>query len=451
MPHEGWKSRFGFVITALGSAVGLVNIWRFPYVTAQYGGAAFLLIYFVFLLLIGYPVLLSELLIGRTAQTGPGSAFRLIEAPKRGFFSGCGKGVMITGLLVASFYSVVAGWILGYFVRTLTSGLSGMTTLNEAQQSFTEHLANPLWCVGYHIFFMILSTCVLYGGVRRGLERSNKIMMPLLFLLLLYLVVRGLGLPHAQLAFRFLFTPNWSLVTPMAVLTALGHAFFTLSLGQGTMITYGGYLDDRENIPRLALPIVAFDTLISIMAGVAILAIVFSAEEQPVGGMGLLFSALPSAFSLMPGGAILAPLFFFLVILAALTSQSSALEPMINYLTDQRGWRRHPAVLATSGAALLLGIPSALSFSLWSDVLLLNQNIFGIISFLCMDILIPLGGLVAVLFVGWFWGFKKAYPYLRGETPARLIHDGWLRVYLGSCILVIAPLLILVILITNLW
>ncbi|MGE3953658.1 MAG: sodium-dependent transporter [Parachlamydiales bacterium] len=442
MKRESWRSRAGFVIAAVGSAVGLVNIWRFPHVVQGNGGAAFILTYLIFLVLIGYPVLTSELLIGRSSQRTPALAFsRLSSQP---LWPTTGKGMVITGFIVSSFYSVVAGWILGYLFITLFSGFKGVQTIEAASALFTAKTGSPLWCVGYHLLFMTLSTLLLLRGVRGGIEAGNRIMMPLLVLLLIFLAARGLLLIGPSKGLSLLFSPNWSLLTPRGVLIALGHAFFTLSLGQGTMITYGSYLRRKEHLPNLSWPIVLSDTLISLLAGLAVLSIVVFAGTPSTEGEGLLFATLPTVFAALPGGSLLALVFFVSVLLAAITSQCSAMEPAISALIDAKGWGRKKAALLVGTGAFLLGVPSALSTNLLRNWQVGGFTFFRGISTLTVDILIPLGGLVAVLFVGWGWGLRRALPEL-------LTHGGAIaRGYFTLCIRYIAPVLIVVILIWSL-
>lgn len=416
------------MFAAVGSAVGLVNIWRFPYIVGQNGGAAFIALYIFCLILIGFPVLVSEILIGRTGQRDVADSLGTI-AGKKPLWMQTGKGIMLTGFIVSSFYSVVAGWIIGYLVYAIRGVLSTV--------SYEASVHNPLFAVGYHAIFMILAMFVLNRGIQKGIEWANKFMMPTLVILLLFLMGYGLTLPGASEGVRFLFYPNWSALTPMAFLTALGHAFFTLSLGQGTMITYGSYIKKSENIPNSCIPIVVSDTVISLLAGIAILTIVFAGGQNPDSGIGLIFYTLPTIFAKIPGGYFMAIGFFFLVLLAAITSQTSAMEPIISYLIDKRNIGRHKAVFLVGISAFLLGIPSALS------VFFFNK-----ISFIAMDILIPLGGLAAVLFVGWVWGVEKAFPNLYGREPVKRSHRA-LQLYLKVCVKWLAPVLIAIIFISS--
>lgn len=447
MERESWKSRIGFTLAAVGSAVGLINIWRFPYIVGQHGGGAFLFVYLLFLILIGFPVLVSEVVIGKAAKRGPVEALGNL-AGRRPFWKRTGLGIVLTGFIVSSFYSVVAGWVLGYFVYATSGELFLVHSVTDAVELYHNSVGSPLWCTGFHILFMLLAMLVLNRGVRRGIEWGNKVMMPLLVVLLIGIMIRGLTLEGSSEALFFLFSPKWSELGVMGLLTALGHAFFTLSLGQGTMITYGSYLHKQDNIPRLCVPVVLCDTFVSLLAGIAVLSIVFASSQEAQGGIGLLFYALPKAFSLLPGGRLLAPLFFFLVLLAALTSQTSAMEPLISHLIDKKKWTRKKAVIVVGSSAFLFGIPSALSFSLLSGATLFGANFFEAISFLAMDLLIPIGGLFAILFLGRVWGTKKAF--LHFYPPGENGRHWLLHPYLVVGIKWIAPILIICILISSL-
>jgi NSS family neurotransmitter:Na+ symporter len=449
MKSDGWKSTLGFVVAAAGSAVGLVNIWRFPYIVGEHGGAAFIAVYILFLLLIGLPVLLCEVLIGRSSGKGPALALSTLGKGSPAW-GAVGKGIALTGFIVSSFYSVVAGWILGYLVFSLTGSLSSADSVQAASSLFASSTGSVVWTIGYHALFMGLAALVLVRGVRRGIEAVNKLLMPLLVLLLLGLAIWGLTLPGGSNAIGFLLRLDWSQLTPLALLTALGHAFFTLSLGQGTMIAYGSYLKKKGSLLRICSPILIFDTLVSLLAGVAVISLVFAGGGEPSGGVGLLFSTLPAAFAAIPGGSVVAIGFFLLVAMAALTSQTSAMEPAINYLVVDRKWKRRWAVGLVSLGGFALGIPSALAFNLWRHATLGGHSFFDVISFVAMDVLIPLGGLAAVLFVGWKWGFSKAARELLGERETVGTRARTLRIYFALCVRFVTPALITLIFLANL-
>lgn len=442
MQRASWGSRLGFVLAVAGSAVGLANIWRFPYVVGQHGGAAFIIVYLISLVLIGFPVFISEILIGRTTQTSPSGAFRRLGA---GYWGWAGKLTIATGFIVSSFYSAVAGWILGYLFEAMAGNVSSFT---DAEAVVAHHhllMENPLWGVSFHFAFLCLCTLVLLLGVRGGIERGNKIMMPLLFAVLIVLAVKGLFMSQAKEALHFLLAPDWSALTPHAFLIALGQAFFTLSLGQGTMVTYGSYLNPRENILKSCVPVVLMDTAVSLLAALAVFSIVFSVGLKPDSGPGLIFHTLPWVFSQIPWGHTLAVLFFLLVFLAALTSEISAMEPTIAYLMDEWGWKRKTAVLTCASGAFLLGIPSALSSNLLKEGTVAGKSFLDLMDFLTTGILIPIGGLAAVLLVGWKWGVPNAIGQLKHGANALFEKWGWLKGYFWLCIKYSAPILIILV------
>lgn len=448
MARVSWGSKLGFIFAVVGSAVGLANIWRFPYIVGQNGGAAFIIVYLICLLLIGFPVFMSEILIGRTTQTSPRGAFEDLGQSER--WGWAGMMTIVTGFIVSSFYSAVAGWILGYLVEAIKGNVSSFSSTAEVVGHYNGLMASPLWGVTFHFAFIAICTAVLFLGVRGGIERGNKIMMPMLFAVLIFLAIWGISMPNSEKGLAFLFTPDWSALTPIAILTALGQAFFTLSLGQGTMVTYGSYLNKKENLISSCLPVVAMDTIVSLLAAVSVFTIVFAVELQPDSGPGLIFHTLPWAFSQIPFGHAIAVLFFLLIAIAALTSEISAMEPTIAYLIDERGWKRTKAVAACAIGAFLLGIPSALSFSLLEGYKLGGMTFLELMDFLATGILIPIGGLFAVLLVGWRWGIGKALLNLKEGAEETFAKNPWLGKYFWFCFKYTAPILIGLILLNEL-
>lgn len=431
MKRETWGSQIGFILAVAGSAIGLANIWRFPYMVGQNGGAAFIAIYLLCMLLIGFPVFISEILIGKKTHSNPARAFEKLGGKK---WRKAGALTILTGFLVSTFYSAVAGWVLGYLFEAIMGQLTFSTT-EQAASHFDSLTAHPFWGVGFHFLFMASCLAVVYCGVKNGIERANKILMPALFIILIALVVKGISLPNSSAALAFLLSPDWTLLTPAAWLAALGHSFFTLSLGQGTMVTYGSYMKEKEPVLGSLLPVVFMDTVVSLLAAFAIFTIAFSQGVEPGQGPGLLFHTLPVVFSSMPGGLILASLFFLLVVLAALTSEISAIEPSIAYLMEERNWGRHTATLAVGSLAFIIGIPSALSTSLLKGV---GPNFLELMDLICNSVLIPLGGLLAVIMVGYVWGFKPAYAFLSEDHKLKPI----VKKYFWVTIKYTAPVLI---------
>lgn len=443
MSRESWKSRLGFTFAAVGSAVGLANIWKFPYIVGQNGGAAFIAVYLISLIAIGFPVLIAEIVLGRKARRNPYGAFQLLGGGK--MWSMLGFLILMTGFIVSSFYSVVAGWILGYIVEAGAGSLTQFESTQGAAQYFSSLVGSPWWTLGFHFLFMLLCVLVLSGGVRKGIEKGTSVLMPILMFVLVALVIKGLLLPGARKGLEFLLSPNWSLLTPMAIITAMGHSFFTLSLGQGTMITYGSYLSKEDNIISSCFPIAFLDTLVSLLASIAVFTTVFSVGIEPDAGPALIFHTLPYVFSYIPGGYFASIFFFLLVALAALTSEISAMEPLIAYFVDEKGWSRKKAVWMTGLGAFLLGVPSACSTNVLSHVSLFGMSILDFADSLCTNFLIPLGGFIAILLVGWFWGANHALQHLKEGAEVLLKRRPFLQKYFWVSFRYTAPVLMLLV------
>jgi NSS family neurotransmitter:Na+ symporter len=316
--RDAWKSRIGFVLAAAGSAIGLGNIWRFPYVTGQNGGAAFVVLYIIFVILIGIPVMVAELAVGRSARLNPVGAFRKI-APK-GLWYLVGFLGIATGIGILSYYSVIAGWTFGYFIKTLFGTFSQTLTSDQSIEMFNRFVSNPAMSVGYLFIFLLLTTIVVMGGVSSGIERWVKILMPLLLALLVILTLRSVTLEGARKGLEFYLKPDFTKIDGGAVAMALGQALFSLSLGMGAMITYGSYLGKHDNIIVSAGWVCLFDTLVAIIAGFLIFPALFAMGLDPTGGPGLVFIVLPTIFPEIPLGAFFGTGFFLLLSVAALTS-----------------------------------------------------------------------------------------------------------------------------------
>lgn len=439
MRRERWASRLGFITAAAGSAIGLANIWRFPYLVGQNGGAAFILVYLAFLALLGYPLLVAEVSIGRKGGKSPPGSLGSI-AGNRNFWRRSGTLTILTGLLISSFYAVVAGWVIGYLACSLIGDIHMLSAASSAGAYFKRAISNPLWSVSYQLIFIALSTWVLLGGVRKGIEWVSRTLIPLLFLLLILFIIDGLWHDPTAHHLKFILTPDFSSLTAQGVLIALGQAFFTLSLGQGTMITYGSYLDKKSNIVSSCAMIVLFDTLAALLAAFAVFSIVGLSQASAASGPGLIFTVLPVAFSTLKGGYFLCVLFFLLIAIAALTSQISAMEPLICRL-QEKGLSRAQAVLICALLTFALGLPSSLSFTY-------GWGFYNWITFFSLNILIPIGGLIAAVFVGWVW---KTYPALQEVNLGLSIRRvQWLYTYFKWAWKYIAILLILVVFIQTL-
>lgn len=440
MQREHWKTQWGFIYAAVGSAVGLANIWKFPYIVGQNGGAAFVLVYLMCLMSIGFPVFVAEILVGRLSKSNPCGAMRKLGG--RPFWAGSGLLVLLTGFAVSSFYSVVAGWVIAYLFKALSGSFEMLQSPQEAAMAHTEILSSPFLTVFYHFLFMLMSLAILYGGVRKGIEKGSSFMTPLLFLLLLGLLFKGLSLSGASKGLEFLLSPDWSSLSPKAIMIALGHSFFTLSAGQGTMITYGSYLSEKENIPSSAFWIAMADSFVSLLAAIIIFTTAFSAGIEPGSGPALIFHTLPYVFSQIPGGELVAVFFFLLVLLAALSSQISAMEPMIAYLMDEKKFNRPNAVCLTAFGVFILGVPSALSSNLLSSWTIYGWSFFEWMNFICTSVMIPLGGFLSIFLLGWFFDIQTALSHLRKGSPKIDFSYDWLKLYFYCSFKYISPILI---------
>ncbi len=397
-----WTHRWAFIMATAGSAVGLGNIWKFPYMTGTNGGSAFVLVYLLCVVLIGLPLMMTEIMLGRRAQRNPvdGMAHLAAEAGGSSLWRGVGYMGIAAGILILSFYSVVAGWVLDYVWRAASGDFAGITAA-QAKTQFSAFVSNPLALLWWHSVFMFLTMAVVARGVTAGLERANMIMMPALVVILLILLGYSLAVGDITRSLEFMFRPDFSKITPAVILSAMGHSFFTLSLGMGAVMVYGSYLQRHVSIARSAFYIVLADTAIALVAGITIFAIVFANQLEPAAGPGLLFQTLPIAFGQMPGGTIFATLFFVLVGFAAWTSSISLVEPAVSWLIENTALTRVRAALLVGGLIWLIGIAVLLSFSEWSEVKLFGLNIFDLFDKLTTNILLPLGGLLMALFAVW--------------------------------------------------
>lgn len=400
--HAQWSSRMTFILAATGSAVGLGNIWRFPYLTGDSGGAAFVLVYLICIALIGVPILVSEWLIGRRGQSNPVNSLSKLARE-----NGRSQGWMIVGIsgvlgafLILSFYSVIGGWSLSYTLSSLTGEFSGQEA-GSIEAMFGDFLGSPGLLLLWHTIFMALVLGIVAFGVNRGLESAVRILMPALVVLLIILVIYGIFGGHFGEALAFMFAPDMSAFTGDVILAAMGQAFFTLSLGMGIMIAYGSYLGQEVKLLGAARTVIILDTAIAILAGLAIFPIVFANGMDPSGGPGLIFVTLPIAFGGMTAGWILGLIFFLLLTFAALTSAISLLEPVVEMLEERTPLSRVPASVVAAFAIWGLGIAALLSFNVWDVPVLFGLNIFDLLDTVTAKILLPLTGLGAVLFVAW--------------------------------------------------
>jgi len=403
LSKEGWSNQTVFILAAVGSAVGLGNIWKFPYITGENGGGAFVLVYLACVLLIGIPILLSEIALGRAGKANPVQAMATLahenKASRLWFLLGL-NGVL-AGALILSFYTVIAGWGVSYFVESFKGSFIGITA-DQVGNHFTGLLANPYELLFWHTVVTLVTVFIVSKGVKSGLERAISFMMPGLLIILLILLGYASTTGSFGQSFSFLFSPDFSKLSWEAVLVAMGHAFFTLSIGLGTMMVYGSYLSKKHSIAKAGLWIAAADTIVALLAGLIIFSIVFANGLEPGAGPGLLFQTLPIAFGQMTGGWFFGTLFFALVIMAALSSAISLLEPAVSWFDQNWGIKRQKAAWILGFLIWTIGVGTVLSFNEWADVHFLGERtFFDSLDFITANIMLPLGGLLMAIFVAW--------------------------------------------------
>ncbi len=442
-----WSSRFAFIMAATGAAVGLGNIWKFPYMAGENGGGVFVALYLFFVALIGVPTLMAEILIGRLGRENPVNTLKKLALhTKRGvYWQWLGWWGALGLTLVLSFYSVIAGWSIGYLIKIWSGGLKGLDSALAVQIFWNDFLADPFNLLAWHSLFMLLTLGVVACGVRKGLERALKILMPGLFLVLLVLMIYSLSIGNLKAAFTFLLAPKLSAVNASTTLYALGHAFFTLALGAGAMLVYGAYLPKDTRIGSSVCIVAILDVLVALIAGLAIFSIVFAYDLPPAGGAGLMFKVLPIAFAKMPAGLWVGGLFFLLLWFAAWASSISMAEPLVVLLVERSRFTRKEASFIVGMICWTLGLLALLSFNLWQDVRILGRfSLFDAMADLTTNIILPVGGLGFALFAGWVLDPKVAKDALHLESY--FFFKIW-----QFLIRFIAPLGILISLIWNFW
>lgn len=433
--RDSFSSKFGVIAATAGSAVGLGNIWRFPYVAGESGGGAFVLIYLAFIFVIGVPVMLSEFVIGRKAQKNTFGAFKKLAPGKPWFIIGIMG--LVAAFFILAFYSTIAGWTLEYIVKAVSNGFKGQDT-TLIFESFKTSTFKPLM---WQFIFMFLTGWIVFSGVKNGIEKYTKILMPILFVLILLMCIRALTLDGALKGLEFLFKPDFSKISWGVVLEALGQAAFSLSIGMGALITYGSYIRKDNNLPQTAFQVSIADTLIALLAGVMIFPAVFALGMDPQAGPGLVFQVLPELFMKMPGGYIFSIVFFTLLAVAALTSTVSLLEVVVAFASEELKMSRKKATVLGAIAIWLVGIIATLSFSDLSNVKLFDLTIFDILDYVSANILLPVGALFIVIFLGWFLGKKLITDELTNQGTLKMKFFG-LFVFIIKFIAPVAILLV---------
>lgn len=404
--HGEWSSKLVFILAATGSAVGLGNIWKFPYITGENGGGTFVLVYLLCITLIGVPIMMAEIMLGRRGKQSPINTMSTLaeEEGQHRAWVGLGWVGVIAGFLILSYYSVIAGWAMSYVFRT-GSGMFTGATADGVSSIFNDLISDPEKLVAWHTIFMVMTMIVVARGVKSGLEKAVTMLMPMLFVLLLLVLGYSMTTGYFTEGLKFLFTPGS--IDGEAVLVAMGHAFFTLSLGMGAIMVYGSYLPKHTSITQATMWVALADTAVALIAGMAIFPIVFANGLEPGAGPGLIFKTLPIAFGQMEGGLIIGLMFFVLITFAAWTSAISLIEPAVAYLVENKGQNRIYVAVYIGIATWLLGLGSAFSFNIWADVkfsfplLFEGLTFFDMLDFLTANIMLPLGGLFIAIFAGW--------------------------------------------------
>lgn len=419
--RDGFGSRLGVIAAAAGSAVGLGNIWRFPYVTGENGGGAFLLVYVLFILVIGVPVMLSELALGRRSQRNALGAFKKL-APGT-WWHIIGMMGIAAAFFILAFYTTVSGWTLEYLFLSIGNSFEGQSK-EELNVTFEEFRNNGYLPLLWQLMFMLFTALIVYKGIKNGIEKYTKLLMPALLLIIIVLGIRAVTLPGSGAGLTFLFQPDFSKINADVVLQALGQAFFSLSIGMGALITYGSYIKSNEDLGKTAFSVTLTDTLVAVLAGVAIFPAVFAFGIEPQSGPSLVFITLPMIFQEMTGGYFFALIFFVLLVIAALTSTISVLEVVVAYVSEELNMSRRKATILSAGSISVLGILCTLSQGPIPEIHIGNRNLFDILEFASANIMLPLGGLLIVLFAGWYMKREDLYDEISNKETLK-IHLIW--------------------------
>ncbi|MCM1517870.1 MAG: sodium-dependent transporter [Pseudoflavonifractor sp.] len=393
-----FTTRLGVIATTVGSAVGLGNIWRFPYEAGVHGGGAFMLVYLFFIFVIGIPVICAEFIIGRNTGANISGAFRKLSP--RSAWSRLGYIGIAASLMILSFYSVVAGWTMEYIYQSVV-GFSGVHSVDGLHRQFDAFARSDWRPAVWVIVFLSLNYLILSRGVQKGIERMSNLLMPALFLILIAFCINSLTMPGAGEGLRFLFKPDFSKIDSSVLLGAMGQAFFSLSLGLGCLITYSSYFNRETALVRSATVIAGLDTLVAILAGIIIFPAVFTFGEHPAAGPRLVFEVLPSIFAGLPGGAVWSTLFFVLLFLASLTSTISMSEISIAYFCEEHGMSRRRATCLNTAIAMVFGVLCALSFGVLGGFRIFGMTLFDLFDYVSSNVLLPIGGMAISIFVGW--------------------------------------------------
>jgi len=417
--HGQWSSRWTFIMAATGAAVGLGNIWKFPYLTGIHGGSAFVLVYILCVAALGIPMMMAEVMLGRRGRQTPINSMRALAAENNasqgwqliGWFG------TLAGMLILSYYSVIGGWTIGYILHSATGSFSGLNG-DGASTLFGDFVGNPFVQVGWHTAFMIITMYIVARGVKSGLEKAVTFLMPALFVLLLVLVGYAMTTGYFMKGLAYLFTPDFSQLTGTSMLTAMGQAFFSLSLGMGTIMIYGSYVPKGTSIASTSVAIAIADTMVALLAGMAIFPIVFANALEAGAGPSLIFETIPVAFGNMTGGTLFGTFFFILLLVAAWTSSISLIEPAVTMMIEKFDMTRRQAAIWTGLATWLLGFGTAFSFNIWSGIKVFDMTFFDHLDFLTSNLMLPLGGIFIAIFAGWLMTKETSQAELAMTTEA---------------------------------
>lgn len=410
--RDSFGSKIGVIAATAGSVIGLGNIWRFPYIAGENGGGAFLIVYLLFIAAIGIPVMLSEIIIGRRGQRNAYGSFKKLKPNQPWYLIGL---IGIAGaFFVLAYYSTIAGWTLEYLYQSLANGFSGKGT-SELGEMFNSFQQGGLMPVIWQVIFMGLTAWIVYHGIRHGIEKYAKILMPLLLVLIIVICIRSITLPGAGEGLRFFFTADFSKITPDVIIQALGQAAFSLSIGMGTLITYGSYISKKDKLSNIAYTVTASDTLIALLAGIAIFPAVFAFGIDPAEGEALIFITLPNIFQQMAGGYFWALMFFILLVIAALTSTISLLEVVVAFCSEELNIGRKTATVVVASVITFIGVFCTLSQGPLDNLAIGDVNLFSIVDYSVANIFLPVGAFFIVIFTGWFMGRKDVRDELSNQ------------------------------------
>lgn len=439
--RDKWTSNVGFILAASGSAIGLGNLWKFPYNAGLNGGGAFVLLYLLFLILIGMPLMLAAVTLGRKTQLSVFGAYKSVNK-KWSFVGGLG---VICGFIILSFYSTVGGWVI-YYLKSALFGELNTTDPNFLGSVFGNLLNSPTELLLYQFLFMAITVAIVLRGISGGIEKASRIMMPALFVMIIVIVIRSITLKGSMAGVEFLFVPDFSKINMDVAMDALGQVFFSISIGMGTIVTYGSYLDKKDNLVTTSSMIPILDTLIAILAGLATLPAVFALGFQPTDGPGLMFVTLPAVFASMPLGNLFIILFFILVLFAAVTSSISMLEVAVSYFVDEKKKRRVPSTIIIGIIIFLLGVPASLSFGPWDFKVLGSLNFFDLYDKLASNILLTTGAFLLAIFVGWVLTAKEAVKEIESSGVKFKLAGIW-----SILIKYVVPVAVGIILVNSYW